>query len=320
MSPEQLRAIIAEKLPEGTVVTAHDQTGHWYNVPHLGKTFPSVTGKLQALKDPSLKNYAVNENNKYIFAHFKEFTDGNIMEHLDIASRVAEDNRDSAGGFGTEIHDIRERYFKDWISSNKKPEKELEAYVPVEMSSDPRAISCVRALKRFLLETLYVPVQCELLLYDEKFGIGGTLDDVGLWHPIVRRGSPSCQHDYITTAKAINCWRCPHKLSLKREFILLDLKTSNQFKDHYWYQVALYWMMFSKLTGIKPRSIHILKTNKTDGTYGLEKIRDRDYIVSYAKSFLRSVEGLELIKKKRKNNGKKVGRPLIFNKEKTYAA
>ncbi len=321
MNPESLRAIIAEKLPEGTVVPKHDSTGHWYYVEPLEQTFPSVTGKLQVLKDPSLKNYAVNENNKYIFAHFKEFTDGNIMEYLDNASRVAEGNRDSAGDFGREVHEIRERYFADWIAANKRPEKPLKEYIPFVMSSDPRAISCVRAIERFLLETMYEPVKCELLLYDQRYKIGGTLDDVGLWHPIVRRGSPACDHDYITTAKAINCRRCPHKLSLKKEFILLDLKTSNQFKDHYWYQVAIYWMMFVKLTGLKPRSIHILKTNKMDGTYGLEKIKGRDAVVAYAKNFLRATEGLEMIKSQRKNNQKKVGRPMVFSNEKiSYAS
>lgn len=314
MTPELLRAIIAEKLPEGTVVTAHDKTGHWYSVPHLGETFPSVTGKLQILKDPSLKHYAVNENNKYIFAHFKEFTDASVMEHLDIASRVAEDNRDSAGDFGTEIHDIRETYFKDWIRANKRPEKPLEEYIPFEMSSDPRAISCIRALKRFLLETLYVPVRCELLLYDKKFKIGGTLDDVGLMHRIVRKGSDVCEHDYIAGKKAINCWKCPHKLDLNPIFVLLDLKTSNQFKDHYWFQVTIYCMMLIVLTWLIPKRLYILKTGKVDGSYKLEEIKQYKKVMAYAKNFLRASEGLDLIKTLRKDNQKKVGRPMLFSK------
>ena len=314
VTPELLRAIIAEKLPEGTVVTAHDKTGHWYSVPHLGETFPSVTGKLQILKDPSLKHYAVNENNKYIFAHFKEFTDSNIMDQLDIASRKAEDNRDSAGDFGTEIHDIRECYFKDWIRDNKRPEKRLEDYIPFEMSSDPRAISCIRALKRFLLETLYVPVRCELLLYDAKLEIGGTLDDVGLMHTIKRKGSDICDHDYIVGIKAINCWKCPHKLSLNPIYVLLDLKTSNQFKDHYWYQVTIYLWCLINLTGITPKKSFILKTGKLDGMYKLEEIKQHKKIMAYAKNFLRAVEGLDLIRELRKDNQKKVGRPMLFNK------
>ena len=315
MNADELKKMISEKIPEGLVVPRHDERGHWYHVPSLGKTFPSMTGKLQILKDPSLKNYAVNENNKYIFEHFPEITEANLMDHLDKAKSAAEVKRDTAGDFGTEMHDIRQRYFQDWISEGKRPTKTLFEYIPEVMSNDPRAISCVRALDRFLLETLYVPIGCEILLYSDRYEVGGTLDDVGLMHRVLRRGYSNCNHDYIFGTRNINCYLCPHKLSANPKFILLDLKTSNQFKDHYWLQVLGYYMMFSTLTGIHPKELFILKLSKDDGTYKLEKIKRHIVLTKYVTSFFRTCVGLDVIKSLRFNQGKKMGRPLIFKKD-----
>lgn len=314
MDAAELKKMIRESLPEGLVIPRHNERGHFYEVPSLGETYPSMTGKLQILKDPSLKNFAVNENNRYIFNHFKEFNDENVMDHLEKASTAAEVKRDTAGDFGTEMHEIRQKYFEDWISEGQKPIKPLMDYIPFEMSSDPRAISCVRALERFLIETLYQPIACELLLYDKRFKVGGTLDDIGLIHKIIRKGSLTCDHDFIFESRRITCYKCGHRMAGRPSLTILDLKTSNQLKDHYWLQVAGYSIMFKTLTRLKPQYLFILKLNKENGTYVLERIRYHSEIQRVVSNFFRLCHGLEKIQELRKDQGKRVGKSLIFSK------
>src|SRR3990167_6243518 len=102
----------------------------------------------------------------------------------------------------------------------------------------------MRALQVFCIKENYIPIATELYVYSDKYNIAGTLDDVGMM---------------------------PDKNG-KMQLVLMDLKTSNQFKDSYFLQVTLYWYMFKKLTGLIPKRNFILKLNKEDGTYKIEDI------------------------------------------------
>ena len=275
MNPVKIRKIIAEKIPEGSVVTAHTDKGHFYHVPHLDKTFPSVTGKLQPLKDPGLTNYKMNRAIDYVYEHHKEFTSENIMEHLEKAAQVSVDVFEDAGNVGTEIHEYREKFFNAWIATGGKPESSL-LFIPA-YAKDTRIISAMRGLDKFVAENDYRPIKTEQLVYSERFEIGGTLDDIGIMK-----------------------WKGKYVLAL------IDVKTSNQFKNHYFFQVAMYYMMFVTLTGLKPDLNIILKLSKTDGTYKIEEMKYMNRLVSYSKAVLRTNDGLEFIKGLRKDNRKKV--------------
>lgn len=272
MNPASLRKLIFAKIPEGSVIPRHTDKEHLYEiVPCGGKIFKSVTTRLQILKDESLITYKMNRALDYIFANYPKFTDENIMEHLDVASKQSGFILEDAGDIGTAIHNYREAYFGDWIKNKKRPESVL-SYIP-EYQTDIRATSGMRALEKFVTENNYAPVACELKVWDEKFEVAGTLDDVGV---------------------------------MNGEMVLMDLKTSNQFKNHYFFQVALYYMMFRKLTELKPKRCFILKVSKDDGTYKIEELYNISKLVRYAKSMLRTNEGLDFIRTVRKDNQKKV--------------
>lgn len=273
MTPKEFREAILAKLPPGAVETAHTDAGHFYRVPGIDRTFSSVTAKLQILKDEGLINYKMNRALEYVERHWSKFNNLNVIAHLERAKNVSADILKDAGDVGTMIHDCRERFFEEWAKSGQRP-PDVKAFIP-EGCTDQRVVSGMRALARFCDETGYQPVISELYLYDEQFKLGGALDDIGV---------------------------------MDGKLVLLDVKTSNQFKGHYFFQVALYYMMFSRLTGLRPKTIFILKLSKEDGTYKIEELRNISKLVTYAKHMLKTHEALGFIEAMRKDNQKTVVR------------
>ena len=274
LTPKQIRKKILELLPEDKVVSCHNEKGHFYSVDG-GPAYPSVTGKLQILKDESIINFKMNRAIDYIYQYWPKFTEVNVMEHLELASRASADIFEDAGDIGSEIHDYRAEYFDDWILTGKRPQNIL-SYIP-SAQEDIRAISALRALKKFIDDYEYVPIASELKVYSHKLEVAGTLDDIGMI-----------------------------KINGKKKLLLLDIKTSNQFKDHYFFQVALYYVMFYQLTGIRPDKVFILKLSKKDGTYQLEDLKRPSVLATYTKAMIRVNEGLEYIKSLRRDNQKNV--------------
>lgn len=304
MSPQYYRQIILEKIPEDAVIPRHTEDGHFYEVvPADRKVFKSVTTKLQVLKDESLMGYKMNRALDYVFANYSKFTDANIMEHLENASKVSGGILQDASDIGRSVHEIRQNYFADWIKTGQKPANIL-SYIP-EWQVDIRVKSGLRALEKFITEKDYIPVVCEKLVYDIRYEVAGTLDDIGLMRVMKREGKLDCEHEMFVDQKFIHrCLKC--SLKYKYELIMLDLKTSNQFKDHYFFQVSLYYMMFKKLTGLKPKRCLILKVSKEDGSYKLEELRNIPKLVRYAVNMLKTNEALDFIRSIRKDNMKKV--------------
>jgi hypothetical protein len=312
-SAETIREKIAAALPPGIVITEHTDKGHFYRIMtpdkkgKVGNVYPSVTGKLQLLKDESLINYKKNQVIQYVFANYSKFTDANIMEHLALAERVPEDVLADAGDIGNEIHGIRESIFADWIKMGSMPGDFLSYIKPEQV--DPRIKSGVRGLHKFVTDHSYVPVATELFVYSHKLRVAGTLDDIGLMRKTLQEGSKDCPHaNVVGTEKKNVCLACGWEW--RNEFVLLDLKTSNQFKDHYFFQVAMYFLMFRELVGITPERCFILRVSKEDGTYKLEDLKRPAMLGSYARSMIRTSNGIEFIKSLRKDNQKKVA-PII---------
>ena len=298
-TPASYRKLILEKIPEGSIVPRHTKDGHFYEVVPAGKVFTSVTTKLQVLKDESLTNYKMNRALDYVFANYKKISDETVMEILSVAKEQSGIILRDAGDIGTAIHQYRENYFNDWIKGGIRP-ADARTYIP-EFQTDPRAISGMRALEKFVKEKGYTPIVSEQLVYDTKFEVAGTLDDVGLMRKEIRPPSPGCECQVMTDWKGITrCFKCDWKY--KEELVLMDLKTSNQFKDHYFFQVAMYFMMFIQLTGLKPKRCFILKVSKEDGTYKIEELKQFGKLVRYAKNMLKVNEALDFIRSVRKDN------------------
>lgn len=297
LNVEHIKKRIAERL-DGVVTTAHNEHGHFYPVARTGKTYPSVTAKLQILKDQGLMNYKMNRALDYVFEHWKEFTDpGVVMELLDKASKESELILHDAGDIGTEVHEIRERYFKAWIETGIKPEGPM-LFADPATKIDPRVISALRALEKFVTERDYIPIRTELLVYDDKMGVGGTLDDIGMIRKMLVPADPKCEHVVV----AGTCMKCPFKYTY--ELVLMDLKTSNQFKDQYFFQVALYYIMFYRLTGLRPLQAFILKLSKENGKYHIEDLKFPGKLARYAQHMLKTNEAMDYIKSLRKDNQK----------------
>lgn len=306
MDAKELRTIIKAKIPDGSVVPRHTERQHFYEVLPLQETYPSVTAKLQVLKDESLINYKMNRALDYVALNWKRFTEDNLEAHLESAKNVSADILKDAGDIGTDIHLYRENYFNDWIKEGKMPAKPPTEYVDPS-KHDIRAISAMRALYKFVIETNYEPVVSEQLVYDGQFKVAGTLDDLGIMDFVIRVGDVNCEHSFINSkgrGEYKRCMKCGRKTS--REFVLLDIKTSNQFKDHYFFQVAMYHMMFRRLTGLNPKKCLILKLSKENGTYQIEDMRNINRMVRAARGMLSLDEQIKQIKEIRKDNQKTV--------------
>jgi hypothetical protein len=320
-----LRSTILSALPPGLVVSEHTEREHFYriNITHKGLAtdpsadplYPSVTGKLQILKDEGLTNFKMNRALEYIFANYPKFTDANIMEHIAAAERMPADIFEDAGDVGTRIHDIREAIFKKWIETGIRP-VDFSSFIP-EGDPDIRVGSAVAALQKFCEEKRYIPIATELKVYSHKYKVAGTLDDLGLMAEQIREGTKECDHKsdglYGTRETVIiphetkntdACMRCGAKW--KWLFVLMDVKTSNRFKDSYFIQVAMYFDMLRKLTGLKPERCFILKLSKEDRTYKVEDLKEPVKIARHIKDIIRINEGLEFIKLLRKDNQRKV--------------
>lgn len=258
------------------------------------------------LKDEGLINFKMKRALEYISVHFKEFTDANYMEHLDAAERMPADIFEDAGDVGTRIHDIRETIFTKWIETGARPAS-FASFIP-EHDPDIRVASAVAALEKFCVEMRYTPILTELKVYSHKYKVAGTLDDLGLMSIQMRKGTiEGCEHpDIIQHEKHTTevCMRCGAKW--KQVFVLADMKTSNRFKDSYFFQVAMYFDMLRTLTGLKPDKCFIVKLSKTDRLYKLEDLKKPVKIAQYVKHILKVDEGLAFIKELRKDNQRKV--------------
>lgn len=305
--PSALRRIISAALPEGFVVAEHTEEGHFYRVnskDHGKPLYPSVTAKLQVLKDEGLANWKMNQALQYVSEHYLKFTEQNIMEHLGKAEQLPADIFHDAGDIGTTIHDARQVIFTQWIKTGKRP-TDFPSFV-TEDKKDIRAESALAALEKFCIKKNYVPIATELMVYSHKWGTAGTLDDLGLMWVEERKGSPDCEHEIIesTTSNLDRCVKCEAKY--RWTFVLLDLKTSNRFKDHYFFQVAMYCKMIHFITNLRPEKCFILKVSKEDRDYKLEELKRPAKIAQYANHLLKVHEGVDFIKSLRKDNQRNV--------------
>lgn len=265
-------------------------------------------------------NRAVESLRNFIFGLSKVPEMEEIEKACEIAGRVSQDILEDAGDIGTRIHNYREIIFNEWIKTGVRPD-DFTKFIPAE-DVDVRAISGVRALQSFCVERDYIPVRCELLVYSHEDRVAGTLDDLGLMRKTVREGNPECDHKAMNLMQVkescvmidergvSRCLRCD--LKYYYEFVLMDIKTSNQLKDHYFFQVCLYWRMFWKLMGakFKPERCIIVQLSKENGRYKIEDLKKPAKLAQYAKHMLKTNEAVDFIQSLRKDNQKVVA-PLM---------
>lgn len=255
----KLREAVRQRSEELSITTDHSVEGHFYV--RDGQRYPSVTGKLQILKDPGLANWKMNRALDYVFQNYQAFSEDNIMEHVSLAKMLPQTEFEQAGSIGSTVHDWREEWFQHLIAGRSQA-------LPPPPASDPRVLSCCRAIQKFVSDTNYLPVACELKLADHDLQLGGMLDDLGF---------------------------------VRGELALVDLKTSNQgAKNSYFYQVALYAYMFTKLYGIRPKKFYILHTSKVDGSYDLIELKDMSKLKKEALLILKLSTALDRLEESKR--------------------
>jgi len=300
----EIQAIIDKTLPPGAVVPRHTDAGHFYGVPS-GGVYPSVTGIISYVKDPSIQQFDMNEALRFVEKHLHECVvegDLDYMKVMDVlynAKYASKGVLMDAADIGTQIHDRREQYFQDWIDDKKRPD--IHDYWGD--GDDIRLVSAMRALGQFCDESGYIPIRTEVLVYSDKYKLAGQLDDLGMVNTVIRKGDKDCDHNLWHNGMSTRCDKC----DMKRQwhFCLTDLKSSNQFKDTYYLQVALYGMMFVQLTGLKPERNFILKVSKTDGRYKTEELKKMRQLVAGAKKIILAAQAVQKVKEIRKGSNAK---------------
>ena len=258
---EKLRQKIKLRTDELNIQPAHTDKEHFYQ--YQGIKYPSVTGRLQILKDPGLMNWKMNRALETVREKWKpeqgysqELIDAILVE----AKATPQLEFEGAGSIGTRIHDYRQRNFQAMIDGH------FGVWYVIDGESTVQ--SGCRAVRKFIEETKYQPLACEFYLADDKLGIGGTGDDFGI-------------------------------LNGKQTF--LDVKSSNiGDKDSYFYQVALYVLMFERLYGIRVQDTKILHVSKTDGTYKLIDIPDIRKRIKESKQIIKVSSFLESLRQEKK--------------------
>lgn len=266
------------------VTTAHTEKGHFYVSPGTQEKYHSVTYFTSFIKDPSLSNWKMNRALEFIWDHQYEWAEkinkGDepmaVFKLWEQAKLAPEETFNNAGDIGTQTHNWRQKWFQAWINEGyfSMRDMDIDAY-PLPVNADPEVISGCRAIKKFLKETGYIPVACELALVDDQLKVGGTIDDLGVFpnKEIVSYTSSSDDGG--------ENWKIgSYKIKYNPYLGFVDLKTSNQGKKPaYAYQVrGFYQSMIRKTFKIKPKKTYILHTSKEDGTYKLIDLTKMKYL------------------------------------------
>lgn len=282
---QKLRERIEQRCRELAIEARHTTGGHFYHAPLEGETYPSVTSIQHLIKDKGIENFQINEALRYVRTNWLSINEANMDEHFFKAREASIVVRDRAGNFGTQIHDAREKYFAEWIRSGVQPNYTIEEMVKLDAMVLPEVVSGCAGIDNFLADTGYIPIACEIQVYDKKWGIAGTLDDIGLLpHKIPLDPTKGIEGGY----------------KIGHELVLCDLKSSNQFKDFYWMQVAAYYAMFKRLFKITPKRFFILKTDKMKRDYSIEWITDMKTSVKAVDTLITMGQQLKTINQARK--------------------
>jgi hypothetical protein len=309
---DKIRKVVSEAIPAGSVIPRHTDKGHFYEIVPLQRTVRSVTHKIGFIKDAGLMNFKLNRGMEALAEYKQVINADNLDDLIALAKKAPEQDFFDAGEVGRQIHEEREHYMRRWMDTGKRPESILEFHIHQFDEADKRGheknmqvVAGLRGVEKFITEYQYIPAFCELYVYDSKLDTAGTLDDLGTIRVIDDKGDPNCQHDIGVSKRGnASCIKCPYKSH--RELVLVDIKSSNQFKDHYWIQVMLYYYMFYKLTKLRPKSVYIIKVSKEDGFYKPEKLKEIPYLIKVAKETISMHEHLEKVKKLRERETVKI--------------
>ena len=239
---EEIQQVIAERIPDGLVVPAHTDEGHFYKHTGVNETYASVTTKGHISESDQLKLWAASQAVKYIDKNWDTITPENKKGIFQAAIMSHKDQFEEAGDIGTWGHGIVDEYLKWWLRFKTRP-PDIRKFVKTE---DSRLYAITRSAELFCKDFQFIPIASELRIASVKHEFGGTLDALGMVK------SP---------------------LKKKHVFAVVDWKTSNSIdKPEYALQTSAYWGGFYEMTGIRPQIIFIVRLDKTQAKYEVMQV------------------------------------------------
>lgn len=225
----QLQQIIQTIIPQ-TQLQINPDTNTYINTVN-GVEYTRVTQTLSVINNPIYQSWRMNRALDYLYEHQNE----PIKEELyKKAKEFPEELFKQAGERGNKIHALIDKFLREIIGNTisiKSPLALVDGTIgPPE--KDFAVWSALRSFDTWQKETKFEPIASELRVWSDKYHIAGTIDAMGL---------------------------------INDELTLCDWKTSNQFRDDYFLQVAAYWGMFVGLTRYRPKKCIIVKLDKEQG-------------------------------------------------------
>lgn len=300
-SVEDIKAILAEKVPEGRVIPEHTSDAHfyrdtWSEIPAYG----SVTTKSSILDAPHLKKWAAKLAVENLVTNFDNVATAVMSKddgQLELLKRQAilahQDHLEDAGGVGTQVHNVVENYLNAWLSTGHQPD-DIKTHVLdylreasnfPEPVVDPRIHAGARSAEAFCRDYFVEPIASELLVVSHKHKYAGTLDALMMVGKVIQPGKEvttldggsECPHTLMLISKSKLEYKCLHcEMKVKKYFALVDWKTSNSVdKPEYAMQVAAYWNALREMTGIQPQIALIVQLDKKHKKYTVVKLADR---------------------------------------------
>jgi len=285
LTAEQIKAVIAERIPEGLIIPQHTDKGHFYLHIKWEELYPSVTTKSGILDSPHLKKWAAGLAVEYIKEKWDVLTapilpgaTGAVVaiERENIFKAAVQSHDDQfkdAGDVGTRGHKVVDLYLNKWMEGNKPTD--IKTLIT---ESDSRIFAIARSAEMFCNDFHVIPLASELLVASVKHRFAGTLDSLMMVLRITEVGNRACSHDYWNVStrnlNKLKCLKCNQKGEM--EFSLVDWKSSNSIdKAEYAMQVSAYWQALYEMTGLKPKRIYIVRLDKHQAKYEVRVLTNR---------------------------------------------
>lgn len=156
----------SQKLYNGKIIIDFYEKTHWYKVRGIKGVLTSVTGATGLVSNTdALMGWAVKMSKEYLLDLIgKEIVIGK-SDVLEASSRYRE-KRKRAANIGSEVHDWIERYIKNKIKGEKKP----------EYPKDQKVMNGIIAFLKWTKKHQVKFIESEKLVYSKKWGYVGTLD------------------------------------------------------------------------------------------------------------------------------------------------
>lgn len=290
LNATEIQQVLKEKIPDGLVLPAHNERGHFYKHVPTNQLFASVTTKCGILDAPHLKKWsarlAVEHMIDTLCSSPGSYEERKDMEELGKAAiLVHQDYFEQAGDIGTRGHAVVEAYLLDWMKYDRRPE-DIRTYVNAANENDSRIYAIARSAEMFCKDFRVIPIASESFVCSVKHKFAGTMDSLMMVFLEKEKGDGTCEnqmsfdgktkdHVFLSLSKShpnkMKCIECG--LTGEYEFAIVDWKSSNSIdKPEYAMQVAAYRQALIEMTRLKPKKLYIVRLDKSQAKYEIRVV------------------------------------------------